>query len=57
MLFLGKGDQMDRFKKEIEGFQNQITHWQTNYPQWRESIVFNEDLLKIDPAEVRSILV
>ena len=48
---------MDRFKKEIEGFQKQITHWQTNYPQWRESIVFNEDLLKIDPLEVRFILV
>jgi uracil-DNA glycosylase len=57
VLFLGKGDQMDRFKKEIEGFQNQINQWQKKYPQWGESIVFNEDLLKLNPSEVRFILV
>lgn len=48
---------MSLFYKEIESFQDQISQWQIRYPQWQERIVFNEDLLKLNPTEIRFILV
>lgn len=45
------------FSEEIKSFQEQIIKWQREYPQWADQIVFNEDLLRLSPEEVRFILV
>lgn len=45
------------FSEEIKNFQEQIMKWQKEYPQWADQIVFNEDLLRLSPPEVRFILV
>lgn len=45
------------FSEEIKNFQEQIIKWQKEYPQWADQIVFNEDLLRLEPQNIRFILV